>query len=97
MMDPLHYQLQTPPPAKDWKGVFRLITIVTMIVMFLMEAFWFFVWWGFNGLVLGTVLMPSVFIFPLIIWYMEGWSIWATVYTILLIACIGSFAGNSDW
>jgi hypothetical protein len=73
-----------PQPATPINKVGGLITLVAGVLQY---VFWFVAWadWlGVIGVILGFILTPSVVIFPIIYWIVEG--DFPTLYFALMFA-----------
>lgn len=90
---------EAEPGGRRWyhRAAFGLMVLLSLY-MFSLELYWFYAWWGFNGLVAGLILMPSTFVFPLIfLWVTGDWNgaiIYGVVVVLALLACWFSTRGK---
>lgn len=92
-MNPKHYQLDQAPEigARWYHKAAKWVAILLTLYMFSLELFWFYTWWGFVGLVVGLVLMPSTLVFPLIFLAFTGDWGGAIIYGIVVVLALLAF------
>lgn len=91
-MNPKHYQLEQTAGGRRWYHIAaKWMAILLTLYMFLLELFWFYLWWGFAGLVAGLVLMPSTFVFPMVFLWVTGDWYGALLYGAVLAVTLAAF------